>query len=466
MACAECGETVLRWVGRCPACQAWGSIAEDLSARPATGTGARLAGPVRAAATPIAQIDLESAQAVPTQVPELDRVLGGGLVPGAVVLLAGEPGVGKSTLLLDVAAKVAAAGGGPGLVVTGEESTAQVRLRAERIGALHPSLLVAAENDLPAVLTHLDAVSPALLIVDSIQTMTTPEIDGSAGSVSQVRGVTGAFVALAKERAITTVLVGHVTKDGGIAGPRALEHLVDVVLHFEGDKHSALRLVRGIKNRFGAADELGCFEMRADGIAGVADPGGLFLADRPRPVPGTCVTVTHEGRRALVTEVQALVTRSANGGSPRRAVNDLDSARVAMVLAVLASHGRLGTGDSDVYASTVGGIQVGDPAADLAVALAIASAARELPLPATLCAMGEVTLSGDIRRVAGAHQRLAEAARLGFRTALVPADGDLRPIDGIRTVPVAHIGEALHRLAALSRDVGDPRRAALRSVGP
>ncbi|MCU1688959.1 MAG: hypothetical protein JWN20_887 [Jatrophihabitantaceae bacterium] len=392
-------------------------------------------------------------------------MLGGGLVPGAVILLAGEPGVGKSTLLLDVAAKVAGNGHGPALLITGEESTAQVRLRAERIGALHPALFVAAENDLPAVIAHLDAVRPALLVVDSVQTMTTPDIDGSAGSVSQVRGVTGALVGLAKARGIATVLVGHVTKDGGIAGPRSLEHLVDVVLHFEGDKHSALRLVRGIKNRYGPADELGCFEMRADGIVCVSDPGGLFVADRPRPVPGTCVTVTHEGRRALVTEIQALVTHSAYGGSPRRAVNDLDSSRVAMVLAVLASHGRMSTGDSDVYASTVGGIQVSDPAADLAVALAIASAARELPLPATLCAIGEVTLSGDVRRVGGANQRLAEAARLGFHIALVPADSDVRPIGGLRIITVAHISEALHRMDELSKDSGNPRRSALRAVG-
>lgn len=470
LACAECGESVVRWVGRCPACQAWGSIAEDPTARPGAATG-RTAGPIRAAAAPIGEIDLESAQAVPTGIAELDRVLGGGLVPGAVVLLAGEPGVGKSTLLLDVAAKVAGTGHGPALLITGEESTAQVRLRAQRIGALHPGLFVAAENDLPAIIAHLDAVRPSLLVVDSVQTMTTPEIDGSAGSVSQVRGVTGALVALAKERGIATVLVGHVTKDGGIAGPRSLEHLVDVVLHFEGDKHSALRLVRGIKNRYGAADELGCFEMRADGIVGVSDPGGLFVADRPRPVPGTCVTVTHEGRRALVTEIQALVTRAANGGSPRRAVNDLDSSRVAMVLAVLSSHGRLATGDSDVYASTVGGIQVSDPAADLAVALAVASAARELPLPATLCAIGEVTLSGDVRRVGGAMQRLTEAVRLGFRTALVPADSDIRPVAGLRLVPIAHIGEALHRLDSLSRDADQPRRSTtpgspLRAVAP
>jgi DNA repair protein RadA/Sms len=459
LACSECGESVVRWVGRCPQCQAWGSIAEDPTARAASVGGPRSSGPVRAAAAPIGDIDLEAATAQPTGVPELDRVLGGGLVPGAVVLLAGEPGVGKSTLLLEVAATMAGTGAGPALLVTGEESAAQVRLRAERIGALHPSLFVAAENDLPALLTHLDAVRPALLVVDSVQTITTPEIDGAAGSVSQVRGVTGALVAVAKERAIATVLVGHVTKDGGIAGPRSLEHLVDVVLHFEGDKHSALRLVRGIKNRYGAADELGCFEMRADGIVGVSDPGGLFVADRPRPVPGTCVTVTHEGRRALVAEIQSLVTRSTSGGSPRRAFNDLDAARAAMILAVLASHGRVAVGDSDVYASTVGGIQVGDPAADLAIALAVASASRGVPLPPTLCAIGEVTLSGDVRRVGGLGPRLAEAARLGFRTALVPADAEARQAGGMRLVRVSHIGEALQRLESLGREADDASHA-------
>jgi DNA repair protein RadA/Sms len=462
LACAECGESVVRWVGRCPACQAWGTIAEDPVA---VASASRItAGPIRAQALSIGDISIDNVQACPTGVPELDRVLGGGLIPGAVVLLAGEPGVGKSTLLLDVAAKAAATSLGPALLITGEESAAQIRLRAQRIGALHPQLFVAAENDLPALLSHLDAVSPKLLVVDSVQTITTPAVDGGAGSVSQIRAVTAALVAVAKERGIATVLVGHVTKDGGIAGPRALEHLVDVVLHFEGDRHSSLRLVRGIKNRYGAADELGCFEMREDGIIGVPDPSGLFLADRPRAVPGTCVAVTHEGRRALATEIQSLVSPNAHGGTPRRAVSDLDSSRVAMILAVLVRHGRINIGDSDVYTATVGGISVRDPGADLAIALAAASAAQETAIPATVCAIGEVSLSGDIRRVGGLDQRLAEAARLGFTIAMVPADSPARAIEGMRVVPVGHITDALRVLGTLRNRVSEPRLAGLRVV--
>ena len=283
--------------------------------------------PVRAAALPITDQGSIVARARPTGVDELDRVLGGGLVPGSVVLLAGEPGVGKSTLLLEVARAVAASGA-RSLVVTGEESAAQVRLRATRTDALHPSLFLAAENDLGAILTHINDVDPTLLVLDSVQTITTDSADSGAGSVTQIRAVTIALIAAAKSRGMATVLVGHVTKDGSIAGPRMLEHLVDVVLHFDGDRHSSLRLLRAVKNRYGAADEVGCFEMRDNGIVGLADPSGLFLSARQDAVPGTCVTVTIEGRRPLLTEVQSLVIPSSNGGSPRRSTTDLDASRV------------------------------------------------------------------------------------------------------------------------------------------
>jgi DNA repair protein RadA/Sms len=352
----------------------------------------------------------------------LDRVLGGGLVPGGVVLLAGEPGVGKSTLLLDVAQQWAAgvaANAGPALVVSGEESAAQVRLRAERIGALHERLYLAAETDLAAVLGHLDAVKPGLLVLDSVQTFAVAGADGVPGGVNQVRAVAAAIVAVAKERGIATVLVGHVTKDGQVAGPRVLEHLVDVVLQFEGDKFSSLRLVRGLKNRFGPTDEVGCFEMHERGLTSLPDPSGLFLTRYLERVPGTCATVAMEGRRALVTEVQALVG-SAVAGSPRRTVSGLDSARLNMVLAVLQSRSGLRLHEREIFAATVGGIRVVEPAADLGLALAVASAANDLALAPDLVAMGEVGLTGEVRRIGAVSRRLAEAARLGFRYALVP----------------------------------------------
>jgi DNA repair protein RadA/Sms len=420
----------------------------------ATERRAAAPGAVSTPARPIAELDAEQARARPTGIGEVDRVLGKGLVPGSVILLAGEPGVGKSTLLLDVAHSFAEGGGGRALIVTGEESTAQVRLRAERTGALHPELYLAAENDLGALLTHVEQVQPKLLVVDSVQTISTDTIDGGAGGVPQIRAVAATLIAVAKQRGIATVLVGHVTKDGTVAGPRALEHLVDVVLHFEGDRHSSLRLIRASKNRFGGADEVGCFEMTEDGIAGLADPSGMFLTHRGTPVPGTCVTVTVEGRRPLVTEVQSLVATCSNGGSPRRAVTNLDSARVAMLLAVVSRDAGLNFSSHEVYAATVGGIAAAEPAADLAIALALVSAIKNKPLPDGLCAIGEVSLSGDVRRVGSLQRRLAEAARLGFTTALVPAGhrGEKLPpvAESIQTIAVSTLADALQRIGQLA----------------
>ena len=428
-------------MGRCPECHTWGSMAAA-GPRPVPAVAA---GVPSAPARPISQVDLHSAQATATGVTELDRVLGGGLVPGAVVLLAGEPGVGKSTLLLEVAHRCAMAGRRT-LYVTGEESTGQVRLRAQRTGALHDELFLTADSDLAAVLGHLDAVDPGLLIVDSVQTMSCPGVEGSPGGVSQVRAVASALINAAKQRELPVVLVGHVTKDGTVAGPRVLEHLVDVVLQFEGDRHSTLRMVRGIKNRFGAADEVGCFELTEDGITGLPDPSGLFLTHRDGAVPGTAVTVVVEGKRSLLGEVQALVAESALA-NPRRAVSGLDSSRVAMILAVIERRGGVRLAGSDVYTATVGGMRVAEPAADLAVALAVASAAGDLLLPAHTVAIGEVGLAGEIRQVTGLRRRLTEAARLGFRNALVPPapDSAARP-DGMRLHPVADLGAALHWL--------------------
>lgn len=405
--------------------------------------------PVARPAVRIAQVDPVSSVSRPTGVAEFDRVLGGGLVPGAVVLLAGEPGIGKSTLLLDVAAR-AATPDGPVLYVSGEESAAQVRGRAERIGALAESLYLAAETDLATVLGQVEHVGPRLLVVDSVQTVSSGEVEGQAGNANQLREVATSLITLAKSRGLAVVLVGHVTKDGSIAGPRLLEHLVDVVLQFEGDRHSRLRLVRSVKNRYGATDEVGCFELSDAGIVGLADPSGLFRSSRDHAVPGACVTVALEGRRPLVAEVQALVTPSTLA-APRRATSGLDASRIAMVVAVLDKRMRTPVASCDIFAATVGGIRLTEPAVDLAVVLAIASSFSDRPLPSDLVVVGEVGLAGEVRRVSGIAHRLAEAARLGFTAALVPRGG----LDGVvvpsqlRAVEVSDVTgalEAVHRL--------------------
>lgn len=438
--CSECGYASAKWVGRCPECQAWGSLQEV--GVPAAALRSVSAGPVTAPARPIAEVELAGARAVPTGIAEFDRVLGGGLVPGAVLLVAGEPGVGKSTLLLEVAHRVAGTNG-PALVVSGEESAGQVRLRAERIGALHERLYLAAETDLSAVLSHVEQVDPTLLILDSVQTVRSPG-DGTDGGATQVRAVASALTAVSKSRGMTTILVGHVTKDGAIAGPRTLEHLVDVVISFDGERHSTLRLVRAVKNRFGPADEIGCFEIGDAGVVGVPDPSALFVSRRAAPVPGSCVTVTLEGSRPLLAEVQALVSGTSGGGSPRRAVSGLDSQRVAMVNAVVERRGGVKLADFDVFAASVGGVRIAEPAADLALGLAIASAARDKPLPAGIIAVGEVGLSGEIRRVGGTGRRLAEAARQGYEVALVPPDAGAAP-PGMRLIEVPDLGAAFAR---------------------
>jgi DNA repair protein RadA/Sms len=441
--CNECGLEAAKWHGRCPECQAWGTLIE---AAPAAVTLRRLtAGAVTA---PAQRIDLVSADQVSPQasgVAELDRVLGGGLTPGAVILLAGEPGVGKSTLLLSAAKEWASKGQGPVLIVSGEESAAQVRLRADRMGALHPDIYLAAESDLAAVLGQVEQVQPKLLIVDSVQTIATAEVDGSAGGVSQVRAVAAALSAVAKERNMACVLVGHVTKDGGIAGPRVLEHLVDVVLQFEGDRHTSLRTIRGVKNRYGPADEVGCFQMVPDGIVGLADPSGLFLTRRRAPVPGTCATITLDGRRALPAELQTLVTVST-GEASRRTVSGLDSARATMVIAVLQRWGGVALGGKDVLAATVGGARMLEPAADLPLALAIWSSVRDIPLAPGLVVIGELGLAADVRPVSGIARRLTEAARLGFDHAVVPEGvGADRP-RGMRVDEASNLGDAFRSL--------------------
>ena len=440
--CTECGWNSQKWVGRCGECQAWGSVEEIAAPKRLS----LVPGAVTHKATPIGDVDLSAASAKPTGVSELDRVLGGGLVPGAAILVAGEPGVGKSTLLLAVAAQTASRSI-PVLYVSGEESASQVRLRAERIKAVDPKLFLASENDLGAVISHIDSVKPQLLIIDSVQTIGSAAADGSPGGVTQVREVAGALIRICKERDITLLLVGHVTKDGSIAGPRLLEHIVDVVLQFEGERHSRLRLIRAIKNRFGASDEVGCFELSDTGITSVLDPTGLFTSRHAEPVPGTCVTVTLEGRRPLLAEIQALVSQGRDNdfGNARRVVSGLDSARTSMTLAVLELRAAIKIGGRDVYAATVGGMKMGEPAADLALALAVASAAKGLALPADLVAIGEVGLAGEIRKISGVDRRLQEAFRLGFKRALVPAGSDVK-IAGMEIVEVSRLDQALQRV--------------------
>lgn len=390
----------------------------------------------------IREVSGELVRPTPSGLAEFDRVLGGGLTPGAVILLAGEPGVGKSTLLLATAKAWAERGHGPVLVVTGEESAAQVRLRAERMNALHEAIFLAAEGDVDSVLGQVELVRPRLLIVDSVQTIASAAVDGTAGGVSQVRAVAAALTAAAKERNMACVLVGHVTKDGAIAGPRVLEHLVDVVLHFEGDRNSILRTVRGIKNRYGPADEVGCFRMVPDGIAELPDPSGLFLTRRTAPVAGTCGTVTLQGRRALPVELQTLIT-PAVGETGRRTVSGIDSSRVAMVVAILQRWSGVGMGGKDLLAATVGGWRITEPAADLALALAVHSSARDVPLPVGMVAIGELGLAADIHPVQGVPQRLAAAARVGFEYAIVPAGAATDRPRGMRVVEAASLDEAL-----------------------
>lgn len=438
-----------KWVGRCPECGTWGTVDEVAVLSAVAGVASRRTVAPASPAVPISSIDPGRTRHFRTDVAELDRVLGGGLVPGSVTLLAGDPGVGKSTLLLEVAHRWACAGK-RALYLSGEESAGQIRMRAERTGCTHHDVYLAAESDLATALGHIDAVKPGLVVVDSVQTMSTTDVDGVTGGVTQVRAVTTALTMAAKMSGVAMILVGHVTKDGAIAGPRSLEHLVDVVLHFEGDRNTSLRMVRGIKNRFGAADEVGCFLLHDNGIEGVADPSALFRDQRPKPVPGTAITVTLDGKRPLIGEVQALIGTAA-GGVPRRAVSGIDASRAAMITAVLDRHTGLAVASRDVYLSTVGGMRMTDPSTDLAVAVAIASSVMDLPVPAGTVAIGEVGLAGDLRRVAGMDRRLAEAARLGFTSAVIPPGVSSVPA-GLRAVTADNIASALRVLRNISKD--------------
>ncbi|HKZ74864.1 MAG TPA: DNA repair protein RadA [Steroidobacteraceae bacterium] len=436
-ACNACGGETLKWQGQCPHCGEWNSLEQRAAARPSKPPVPRAPAAASRLDSPAAGSDAR----VPSGQDELDRVLGGGIVPGSVALLGGDPGIGKSTLLLQVAAHVAASR--PVLYASGEESVAQVALRARRLGLDAGELGVVTENDLDAVTQLAAERRAALLVIDSIQTVQTGTVASSAGAVTQLRECTAALVRFAKQSGTAVFIVGHVTKEGTIAGPRMLEHLVDTVLYFESDAGSRFRIVRATKNRFGAVNELGFFAMTEGGLKEVRNPSAIFLARAPEPAAGSIVMVTREGGRPLLIELQGLVDRM-RFGAPRRIAQGLDANRVAMLLAVLHRHGGLSLQEHDVFVNVVGGIEIGETGCDLPVVLALASSLKDRALPTSLITFGEVGLTGEVRPVAYGDERLREAQKQGFSRAIVPKDNvPRRPLDGVAVIGVSRIDEAL-----------------------
>ena len=459
--CAECGGISPKWLGKCPQCEAWNTLQEvrDDPAAGASGSPHRFA--ALAGTQPVATLSEIVAAEVPrtpTGQDELDRALGGGIVPGGVVLIGGDPGIGKSTLLLQAADSLsrqfdgtAPAAGSPGgvLYITGEESGAQVALRARRLGLEGRRVRVLAEIALERILAALQQEAPAFCVIDSIQTLYSSALTSAPGSVAQVRECAAQLTRHAKAAGTSLVLVGHVTKDGTLAGPRVLEHIVDTVLYFEGDTHSSFRLVRAIKNRFGAINEIGVFAMTEKGLKGVANPSAIFLSTHGEPVPGSCVLVTLEGTRPLLVEIQALV--DAGGPSPRRLSVGLERDRLAMLLAVLHRHAGVSCMDQDVFVNAVGGVRISEPAADLAVLLAIQGSLRGKPLPRGFIAFGEVGLAGEVRPAPRGRERLKEAAKLGFSVAVVPkANAPKKPVEGLTIHPVQRIEQAIEVVRGLT----------------
>ena len=442
--CRECSAPVAKWVGRCPVCQAWNSLVEAPAATRARAVRGSLTavGP-----RPIGEVPAVEGAAVPTGMAELDRVLSGGLVSGSVTLLGGEPGIGKSTLLLQVVGAMAARGART-LYVAAEESAAQVRARADRLGAVADGLWVVATAEVEAIVEHLADRPWDLLVVDSVQAVRVGERSSPPGSVVQVRDCAHRLADAARSAGVATILVGHVTKDGSLAGPRQLEHLVDTVLSFEGDRHHAVRQLRAVKHRFGPTQELGRFEMTDAGLVTVPDAGALFLGDRPCGVPGSVVLPAVEGRRPLLVEVQALVS-ATSAGVPRRSAEGLDGGRVALLLAVLEKRLGVRLTTADVFTLVVGGVRLTEPAADLAVGLAVVSSSIGVALDPSVVACGEVGLGGEVRQVPHLPRRLAEAVRLGFRTAIVPASAPL-DLPGLEVLGVRSVGEAVE-VASLRR---------------
>ena len=448
--CSECGGTNPKWLGKCPHCSAWNTLEEGLTETSASARH-RFA-PLAKAATvaTLGEIDAADVARAPTGQEELDRVLGGGIVPGGVVLIGGDPGIGKSTLLLQAVDSISTRM--KALYVTGEESGAQVALRSRRLGLDGSRVRVLAEIQLEKIQAAIEAEAPDFCVIDSIQTLYSDQLTSAPGSVSQVRECAAQLTRTAKARGCAMVLVGHVTKDGTLAGPRVLEHIVDTVLYFEGDTHSSFRLVRAIKNRFGAVNEIGVFAMTERGLKGVANPSAIFLSTHGEPVPGTCVLVTLEGTRPLLVEIQALV--DSGGPSPRRLSVGLDRDRLAMLLAVLHRHAGVACMDQDVFVNAVGGVRISEPAADLAVMLAIQSSLRGKPLPRGFIAFGEVGLAGEVRPAPRGQERLREAAKLGFSVAVVPKanapkGAAAKAFDGLTIHAVERIEEAIDLVRTL-----------------
>ncbi|MBV8621441.1 MAG: DNA repair protein RadA [Curvibacter sp.] len=445
--CTECGGTSAKWLGKCPHCQAWNTLQESL-AEPAGGGKNRLSQPSyagyagqAAAVTPLSAIEATEVARTPSGLEELDRVLGGGVVEGGVVLIGGDPGIGKSTLLLQ-ALDALQRSGLETLYVTGEESGAQVALRSRRLGLDNSQVKVMAEIQLEKILATIEARQPAVAVIDSIQTVYSDQLSSAPGSVAQVRECSAHLTRLAKSTGIAIVLIGHVTKEGALAGPRVLEHMVDTVLYFEGDTHSSHRLVRAIKNRFGAVNEIGVFAMTERGLKGVSNPSAIFLSQHSQPVPGSCVLVTLEGTRPMLVEIQALV--DGGGPSPRRLSVGLERDRLAMLLAVLHRHAGVACMDQDVFVNAVGGVRISEPAADLAVLLAISSSLRGRALPKGFLAFGEVGLAGEIRPAPRGQERLREAAKLGFSVAVIPkANAPKKPIEGLTVHAVERVEDAM-----------------------
>lgn len=434
--CNHCGHVAHKWVGQCPDCDEWNSHDEELAEKIAKAPVV-----VQEAPRPITEVSIEQGAKVPTGASELDRVLGGGFVAGSVTLLGGEPGIGKSTLLLQATAALSR-NDKRCLYVSAEESTEQVRMRADRLNAVVDGLWLVAETSISAILSHCDEIKPDVVIVDSIQTIFDPELSSAPGSVSQVRHCAHRLVTEAKRRAMTTIVVGHVTKEGGLAGPRTLEHVVDTVLAFEGDRHHALRLLRAAKHRFGATDELGVFEMTGAGLRSIGDPSRLFLVDRAQGVAGSVVVPILDGHRPLLVEVQALVAPSPIP-SPRRSATGLDTSRLSLIIAVLERRSEIGFAKTDVFASAIGGVKISEPAADLGIALSLASSITGKALDPGLVACGEIGLAGELRQSAQTERRLSEAARVGFTTAVIPAGSPPTP-EGILGLRAETLTEALH----------------------
>lgn len=436
--CQTCGAGAPRWVGRCAECGEFGTYVEETDSV-SIGRAASVARPGVTAR--LAEVEAADSPRVATGIGELDRVLGGGLVPGSLVLIGGEPGIGKSTLLLQAAQALGDAEHRV-LYASGEESAQQIGLRARRLGASSRNVSILAESDVAVIDATVDAEQPSVLVVDSIQTAFDPDLDGAPGSVGQVRACAARFMRVAKERGVTTLLVGHVTKDGSIAGPRVLEHMVDTVLYFEGDRDHAFRIVRSVKNRFGSSSEIGIFEMEEHGLEGVDSASSLLLSDRDEDVPGTAVLAAMEGTRPLLVEVQALVTPSYLP-TPRRLATGIDSARLLQVLAVLERRAGLSFSGLDVLVSVAGGLRVNEPAVDVPLALALASAVRDTALPASLASFGELALTGHVRPVSHAGMRTSEATRLGFERVLGPMTHRGTAPDGLE--PVSSVEELLSR---------------------